>query len=467
MKKLTTQKIFTLGLLACLPLLGFAACTQQAATAAAVGADTTLAAAPGNNESTLAFPGAEGFGRYTTGGRGGKVVVVSNLNDSGPGSLREALRMKEPRIVVFAVAGTIELESSLDINHGDLTIAGQSAPGQGITLRNYPMKIKGDNVIVRYLRFRMGDKKAYQGDAISANGQKNIIIDHASMSWGTDEGASFYNNENFTLQWSIISESLNESVHEKGAHGYGGIWGGRGASFHHNLLAHLKSRTPRFSGSKTTANEAGELVDYRNNVIYNWKDNSVYGGEKGQYNLVANYYKPGPATAKSKKERIVEPYAPYGEFYVADNHVDGAPEVSLENRKGVAIDFPDSALVAAPFAVAEVTAQPAAEAYEQVLLQAGASLARDPIDERIISEARTGSAAYGKNGIIDSQEEVGGWPELEKGKASADQDGDGMPDRWEEEHQLNPEEASDAARYTLSKLYTNIEVYLNELAKPM
>lgn len=450
-----------------MPLLVFSACTKQAGVSSGAVADTAQSVAASSHQPALAFPGAEGFGKYTTGGRGGKVVVVTNLNDEGPGSLRHALRMKEPRIVVFAVAGTIELKSSLDINHGDLTIAGQSAPGQGITLRNYPMKIKGDNVIVRYLRFRMGDKKAYQGDAISANGQKNIIIDHASMSWGTDEGASFYNNENFTLQWSIISESLNESVHEKGAHGYGGIWGGRGASFHHNLLAHLKSRTPRFSGSKTTANRAGELVDFRNNVIYNWKDNSVYGGEKGQYNLVSNYYKPGPATAKSKRDRIVEPYAPYGQFYVADNYVEGAPEVSRENRKGVDIEHPDSALVAVAFEVAEVTEQPAEEAYALVLAQAGASQKRDGVDDRIIRETRSGSATYGKQGIIDSQEEVGGWPVLQTGTTPADQDQDGMPNRWEQQHKLDPENAADASLYTLSKEYTNVEMYLNGLVKPI
>lgn len=449
----------------CLQLAALAACTNQTPVSTVEVADTAVAAVETPVKKPLAFPGAEGFGRYTTGGRGGKVVVVTNLNDSGPGSLREALRMKEPRIVVFAVAGTIELESSLDINTGNLTIAGQSAPGDGITIRNYPMKIKGDNVIVRYLRFRMGDTKGHQGDAISATGQKDIIVDHASMSWGTDEGASFYNNENFTLQWSIISESLNRSVHEKGAHGYGGIWGGVGASFHHNLLAHLKSRTPRFSGSKTTSNSDSELVDFRNNVIYNWKDNSAYGGERGRYNMVGNYYKPGPATAKSKQSRIVEPYAPYGQFYVAANHVDGFPEISQENWRGVDIEYPDSALVSVPFPVIPVTDQPATEAFEQVLQQAGASIARDAVDERIIRDVQNGTAAFGqdKNGIIDSQEEVGGWPRLKVGEAQPDKDMDGMPDAWEQKRKLNPDNAADAAAYTLDKEYTNIEVYLNEL----
>lgn len=424
------------------------------------------AAVKQENAAPLAFPGAEGFGRYTTGGRGGKVMIVSNLNDSGPGSLREALREKEARIIVFAVAGNIDLESSLDINHGDVTIAGQSAPGEGICIRNFPMKIKGDNVIVRYLRFRMGDRKKHQGDAISATGQKNIIVDHCSMSWGTDEGASFYDNENFTLQWSIIAESLNESVHEKGAHGYGGIWGGEKASFHHNLLAHLNSRTPRFSGSSTTANSADELVDFRNNVIYNWKSNNVYGGEKGRYNIVANYYKPGPATSDSKTDRIVEPYQPYGRFYVSDNYVDGSPAVSRNNRLGVDCEHPDSALVSLPFQVAAISRQPAVDAYEQVLEQAGASHQRDKVDQRIVLDVRQGSAQSGKNsnGIIDSQEEVGGWPELAKGRPAEDQDRDGMPGSWEATKGLNPENADDASVYSLSTEYTNIEVYLNSLS---
>jgi hypothetical protein len=449
-------------LLICMALafLAFTGCSPKQA------AGNSPSGEKGSAEA-LAFPGAEGFGKYSSGGRGGKVFVVSNLNDSGPGSLREALRADGPRMVVFAVSGNIDLEKSLDINDGNVTIAGQSAPGDGICIRNYPMKIKGDNVIVRYLRFRMGDKMAHQGDAISATGQKNIIVDHCSMSWGTDEGASFYDNENFTLQWSIISESLNESVHEKGAHGYGGIWGGKGASFHHNLLAHLKSRTPRFSGSSTTANTADELVDFRNNVIFNWKSNNVYGGEKGCYNLVANYYKPGPATRESKRDRIVEPYQPYGQFYVEDNFVEGHPEVSRQNRKGVDCDHPDSALVKSPVPAVDIPEQPASEAFELILARAGASHRRDAVDQRIVTDVRTGSAEYGKNkdGIIDSQEEVGGWPDLRKGEAPEDQDLDGMPNAWEAAKGLNPVNPEDAADYTISRHYTNVEVYLNSLVQ--
>lgn len=415
----------------------------------------------------IAFPGAEGFGKYTTGGRGGQVVVVTNLNDEGEGSLRDAIRKKGPRIVVFAVSGYIDLESPLDINNKDITIAGQSAPGDGITLRYYPVNIKADNVIVRYLRFRMGDTAGEEGDAASANrGKENIIIDHCSMSWGTDESASFYRNKNFTLQWSIIAESLNESVHAKGKHGYGGIWGGEGATFHHNLFASHNSRTPRFSGSSTTPNTPEELVDFRNNVIFNWGDNNVYGGEKGRYNMVNNYYKPGPATSSSKKDRLVNPSKPYGQFYVTGNFIEGQPEISQNNwAGGVQCEHPDSVKAMNPFSAVAITEQAPAKAFELVLNHAGASYKRDAVDTRVIEYVRSGKPTAGKNGngLIDSQKDVGGWPKLASGTAIEDADLDGMPDTWERQHKLNPNDSSDAVAYSLDKQYTNIEVYLNSL----
>jgi hypothetical protein len=464
-KKNTMKQVclFCLGL----QLMGSSACSQQPASKPTSAGTTTVAVKPESESSqALAFPGAEGFGKYTTGGRGGQVMIITNLNDDGPGSLREAIRKKGPRIVVFAVSGYINLDSPLDINNSDITIAGQSAPGDGVTLRFYPMNIKADNVIVRYMRFRLGDVKDVQDDAVGANkGVSNIIVDHCSMSWATDENASFYRNKAFTLQWCIISESLNQSVHAKGDHGYGGIWGGRGASFHHNLIANHMSRMPRFSGSKTTPNTPDELVDLRNNVIYNWGGNSVYGGEKGRYNMVNNYYKPGPATPDSKKDRLLEPYEPYGAFYMAGNVMEGNTAVTQSNKLGVIADHPDSAVVENAFEVEAVREQAAKEAYELVLANAGASYQRDQVDERVVQEVRANNPSSGrnKNGIIDSQQDVGGWPELKSAAVPADRDQDGMPDDWERKQKLNPVSAGDAAAYTLHKQYTNIEVYLNSL----
>ncbi|KAA8481406.1 hypothetical protein BDE36_0683 [Arcticibacter tournemirensis] len=414
----------------------------------------------------LAFPGAEGFGKFTTGGRGGKVLIVSNLNDEGEGSLRKAIQAKGPRIIVFSVSGTIALESPLDINKGDLTIAGQSAPGDGICIKNYPVSIKSDNVIIRYIRFRMGDEKKIAADALGANkGNNNIIVDHCSMSWATDECASFYRNSNFTLQWCIISESLNSSVHQKGEHGYGGIWGGEGASFHHNLIASHKSRTPRFSGSSTTPNSENELVDFTNNVIYNWEANSVYGGEKGRYNIVNNYFKPGPATASSKRTQILNPWSPYGRFYLNGNHLDGNKAISKDNWGGVKADHPDSARTLNPFKVESLACQNPEKAYTAVLDFAGASFRRDAIDTRIANEVKSGSSGLGtqKNGIIDSQNDAGGWPELKSQPAPTDTDNDGMPDAWEKKNGLNPSDPLDSSAYTIDKNYTNVEIYLNNL----
>jgi pectate lyase len=263
----------------------------------------------------LAFPGAEGYGRLTPGGRGGRVMVVSNLNDNGAGSFREAVTAKGPRIVVFSVCGTIHLESPLRIL-SDVTIAGQSAPGGGICLADFPVLLGGNNIIVRYIRFRMGDKNQKGGmvngnggdDAFGGTRRNNIMIDHCSLSWSTDEVLSVYAGDSTTLQWNLISEPLNYSYHyETGDkdyehHGYGGIWGGKHLSAHHNLFAHCNSRTPRFDGIR---NSPIENVDYRNNVIYDWGENNVYAGEGGNYNIVNNYYKWGPSTKEAVKYRIV------------------------------------------------------------------------------------------------------------------------------------------------------------------
>jgi hypothetical protein len=418
-------------------------------------------------QKPLAFPGADGFGKYTQGGRGGILLQVTNLNDSGPGSLREALKYKGARTIVFCVSGTIALESSIIINNGNLTVAGQSAPGDGICIRNFPVVVQADEVIIRFIRFRLGNEKSQESDAISGSkGKSNIIIDHCSMSWGTDECASFYKNKNFTLQWCIISESLNQSVHHKGDHGYGGIWGGEGASFHHNLIAHHNSRMPRFSGSSTTPNSPEELVDFRNNVVFNWMSNNTYGGEKGRYNMVANYYKAGPASKKSVKH-ILDASRPYGQFFITGNISVGNDDINASNVAGIKAAHPDSVIQNNEFPVEAVAFQEARAAYDLVLKYVGASFRRDVVDARIVNEVADGIATSGKlqNGIIDSQQDVGGWPELKSVPALKDKDNDGIPDEWERKNNLNPGDASDAVLRTLDKNYENREVYLNSLVE--
>ncbi|WP_304066548.1 pectate lyase family protein [Pedobacter glucosidilyticus] len=439
----------------------------------------------------IAFPEAEGFGKYTTGGRGGKVYIVSNLDDDGEGSLRAAVTAKHPRMVVFAVSGTIHLKSRLNISK-NITIAGQTAPGDGICIADYPVSLVGDNIIIRYLRFRMGDRYQNTGkvagsgsdDAMSISKRKNVMIDHCSFSWSTDEVLSAYGGDSTTLQWNIISEPLNYSYHfEEGdtdfeKHGYGGIWGGSNLSAHHNLFIHCNSRTPRFNGARLGSTD--EFVDFRNNVIYNWGHNNVYGGEGGKYNIVNNYYKFGSSTNKNVLYRIVNPSVDksgkHGQFYVAGNAVYKSSETTKNNRKGIYFDkkadslSKEKAIVEQSFKVIEDVNQSAKKAYKLVLKDVGASYKRDTLDSRLINDVKkqTGSIIDVQGGFKHGtpyEESKIAWPFLASTNAKLDTDKDGMPDDWEIKKGLNPKSSNDHQLYTLNKDYTNLEVYINSLTK--
>lgn len=458
-----------------------------------IAASLLMLAAYGVNaaDRPIAFPTAEGYGKYTVGGRGGRVYEVTTLADSGEGSLREAVTARGPRTVVFRVSGTIELKSALRINNPYITIAGQTAPGDGICLRGYPLSINADEVIVRYIRVRLGDETKTESDAVSSRFHKNIILDHVSASWSVDETMSIYHCDSVTVQWCIVSESLFASNHVKGAHGFGGIWGSNYGSYHHNLLACHSSRNPRMAS-------ATGFMDYRNNVVYNWGYNSCYGGgskqshgyklEFSHINMVNNYYKPGPATVTGNVSyRIANPSwanGDCGKWYVHGNVMEGSERVTRDNWDGGVQpnsnlpEVMDSIRLNAPWDAMPICLQSAAEAYESVLAGAGASLHRDAVDERIISDTRNGVVTFEgtaykakhkmkdksvKSGIIDSQSDVGGWPELHSLPAPVDTDHDGMPDEWERQHGLNPNDPADGAMMSPDKQYTNLELYINSL----
>lgn len=429
-----------------------------------------------------AFPGAEGGGMYTTGGRGGKVYHVTKLTDDGSaGTLRHAVEQSGARTIVFDVAGTIALSKELEIKKGDLTIAGQTAPGDGICLRDFPVTIKTDNVIIRYLRFRLGDANVSDGDdTIWGRYQQNIILDHCSMSWCVDECASFYANKNFTMQWCLLGESLHNSGHSKGSHGYGGIWGGAPASFHHNLLAHHDSRNPRFdepnaydfTGLKNGVNATNSgasgfsnderMIDFRNNVVYNFCNYPAYGGEGAHINFVGNYYKWGPASVNGLGKTIstsgkegtdtghrreyfyqvdcayttseevnnvkidvtydAGPTQVYYRGNTLDTSVSDASKgaaVTADNSLGFTTknasksELGDAGYPTTPFAIAadgrncRMTEHTADRAFEQTLLYAGASLSRDAVDKRLVDDVKNGKANVmegsngSKNGVID------------------------------------------------------------------
>ncbi|MCM1141262.1 MAG: pectate lyase [Muribaculum sp.] len=467
-----------------------------------------------------AFPGAEGFGRYTTGGRGGKVYHVTTLEDGmHPGTLRHAVMQEGPRTVVFDVAGTIFLKFPLRIENGDLTLAGQTAPGDGICIAGRQVSFNGDNTIVRYMRFRIGNDAPGSPDGIGGTDFRNLIIDHCSVSWSVDECCGLYGGDDFTVQWCIFSEALRAAGHSKGGnHGYGAIFGGAHASYHHNLLAHAESRMPRLGPRPGT--QEREHLDMRNNVIYNWAGGGCYGGEGMMVNMVNNYYKPGPATPKDglvshriasvsvRTTRYVTDHLGrpnawkpmehvWGRFYVDGNVMEGNDEVTSDNwtkgflaqidNKNCDDTFNDSIArlirLHEPLDAGKVTTHSAHEAFRLVLANAGCSKTRDAVDSRVVEETRTGTArfkgsrapdAHKYPGFIDTQYDVclpgetSPWPLLtdhgiDKSKL-IDTDGDGIPDEWEIANGLDHKNAADGNATNLSpEGYTNLEVYINSL----
>lgn len=378
----------------------------------------------------LAFDGAEGCGKYSKGGKGGKEYVVTSLADDGSeGTLRYAVEAEGPRVVKFAVSGDIHLEAPLNIENPYISILGQTAPGKGITIRDHNVFITADHTVIRHLRFRLGDKAGVEADALGAKRCSNLIIDHCSISWAIDENASFYNINDATIQWCIISEALNASAHHKGEHGYGGIWGGRNVTFHHNLFAHNKSRNPRFDhpsiyfGPELLTGRG--TVDFHNNVVYNWNMKAIYGGEEGWFNVRENYFRPGPAT-KHIDGQWLEFYTSSttsmipGNFFIEGNVYD----VSAVRKGGFEGNLPDSEKIVAwkevysstsveePFRIkVQSEIEDAEDAYKAVLKHAGASENRDDIDKRIIKEVKKGKASYkgsrtGLPGIIDTDKDV-------------------------------------------------------------
>ncbi|MDE6611561.1 MAG: hypothetical protein K2K22_03260, partial [Muribaculaceae bacterium] len=456
-------------------------------------------------ERTPAFPGAEGWGRYVTGGRGGKVVHVTNLNDSGEGSLRAAIDTDGARTIVFDISGTIYLKSGLGINKGDVTIAGQTAPGDGICIADAPVTINCSNVIMRYIRLRPGNRNGGEFDALEAKDRSRIIIDHCSLSWSVDETCSVYGNRFSTVQWCLIAQSLRYGGHSKDAHGYGAMMGGEGASYHHNLLMHHDSRCPRIC--ERPASGPRDTTDFRNNVMYNWAGQGCYGAENMYFNMVNNYYKPGPATASrpsniqkricgiTVNSTVGDPmYHVWAKVYVDGNFNSKYADVSRDNfNYGIWAQIDESARnnpsvsglrreemqLREPVKYYYVSTHSAADAFERVLDFAGASLHRDSHDELMASDARSGVATYtgsgsgnGK-GIIDSpydnkpadaDDSWSPWPLLARENAPADSDRDGMPDMWEVEMGLDPQNPEDR-NIRNEEGYTMLEVYINSLVE--
>lgn len=403
-----------------------------------------------------AFPTAEGFGALARGGRGGAVVFVTNTNDAGPGSLRAAVETRGPRTVVFRISGTIFLQSELRIKEPFITIAGQTAPADGICLKGHRLQIDAADTIVRYLRVRMGDENRVAEDAIAVyTNAHNTIVDHCSASWAVDETISATNAKNVTVQWCIISESLNKSVHPKGAHGYGSLINGENISYHHNLYAHHSDRVPR---------PAACFLDFRNNILYDFGGGGYNHAEATRLNYVGNYII--PRGDKEYSFSIRKPYGPQNltRIYFANNLNTGSQPATDDNRRLLRViesaGKADDVIVTQPFVVPPehaVRTDTPYKAFERVLATAGAVLPRrDAVDERIVNDVKNR-----KGGIINSQRDVGGYPEYHSRPAPVDVDNDGMPDEWEKRHGLSATNADDRNLDPDQDGYTNLEEFLN------
>lgn len=420
-------------------------------------------------DGILAFPGAEGAGRFAVGGRGGRVLRVTHLGDAGPGSLRAAVEADGPRTVIFDIGGVIRLASPLTVRRDRITIAGQTAPGGGITLRDHPLIVAADDVVIRHIRSRLGDESGVEADAVSVERGRRIILDHISASWSVDEtlsvGSRYSPPErgiyDVTVQWSLIAESLNASGHAKGDHGYGSlVRGGHGArmTFHHNLWAAHRARMPRPGNyNPPSVDPEGPRFEFRANVFYDWS-----GGHAGYnadteslsaYAFIGNAYIPGPDSAG---RWAFEESNPLARAWFEGNAMDGAfPADPWSLVKDS--DRPDYRLAARPD-WADAANETATEAEARVLAHVGAGRVRDAVDARIIDGVRTRTGR-----IIDSQSQVGGWPELDAGSPWIDGDGDGMPDDWEAAHGLDPADAADGAADRDDDGFTNLEDWLNSL----
>jgi pectate lyase len=418
-----------------------------------------------NAPSLPAFPGAEGFGANTPGGRGGKVLFVTTLEDSGPGSFRAACEADGPRTIIFRVSGTIDLKKAITVTKPFLTIAGQTAPGDGICLRGNTFGVATHDVVVRYLRSRLGDESNQESDCIDVlHGADNVIIDHCSATWSVDECLSLAGrNANVTIQWCLIGEALNQSIHKKGKHGYGSLARADGpVTFHHNLWLHNDARNPRM-GDNYGRGGNFPTFDVRNNVIYDF-GGTASGLTQGQLkvNYVANYIRPGPSSRAKTPISVGGPSDL--QFFIRDNIVEGNDELTRDNSKffnPVEIDGKRQVrTVDQPFAAPVVKTVAAKDLVEHVLASVGASLPRrDAVDARLVDHVRTHT---GK--IINSQKEVGGWPMLKSAPAPIDSDHDGMPDDWESRHGFSPRDPSDSPRVAKSG-YTNLEEYVNTIGR--